>query len=314
MAPPQDIAILDQRNARFLIQEVITHIADWPVKSAAAFRNAIIGEMGTLAVNPMLDLHSEKDARFLRDLISRTVEEGRMIDFGFIPNEVLKDESWRSRDLFEIGELTQPFDDWLGVSSWEGGFNGYHISPHPFFPGQLLILELYGVSMPDVVDVIVVYDIISIEIKGLHNTMVYPATLVKGAPIDDESNKRRGSNSLDPLVTMLKLLSDGSVPIKHEPAPEKLNKARAAKGRFPIPAHTTVLTRDYVTQWHGGQPKHRHADKGGSHASPIAHWRRAHIRQLASGKVVAVRSSKVNWRTTEDLHRMFYKVKEGVKI
>jgi hypothetical protein len=83
-----------------------------------------------------------------------------------------------------------------------------------------------------------------------------------------------------------------------------LNKARAKKGLTEIPSHTMVQTRDYVTAFRHGQSHH----EKGKHASPIAHWRRAHKRQLASGLIVPVRSSKVNWREAEEMHRLFYRV------
>jgi hypothetical protein len=115
----------------------------------------------------------------------------------------------------------------------------------------------------------------------------------------------RGANCLDPMVTMLRLLADASVPIVDKPAPVRLNKARTKRGQWQIPAHTAVLTKDYVTAFRAAHSGH---SEKGTHASPVAHWRRAHKRILADGRVVPVRSSKVNWRDSAELHRLLYKV------
>jgi hypothetical protein len=90
-----------------------------------------------------------------------------------------------------------------------------------------------------------------------------------------------------------------------------LNKRRLQQGRFAIPAHTSVQTRDYVTQYNHHKATSKGEYKGGHHASPIAHWRKAHKRNLADGRIIDVKSSKVNWRDMEELHRMFYRVKEN---
>jgi hypothetical protein len=108
---------------------------------------------------------------------------------------------------------------------------------------------------------------------------------------------------------MLRLLADASIPITYREAPERLNKARVKQGKTPIPAHTTVHTHDYVTSF-SHRSTVRGPSKGGHHASPIAHWRREHFRHLADGRVIPVKSSKVNWRDHEELHRMFYRIRE----
>jgi hypothetical protein len=302
-----DIAFLPQDAAREFVYSIVEHLADWPIKTAAAFRNALLGD-GMLAINPILDIQEGPHVQFLRDALRMTVAEGKMIDFGFIPNEVIKTEAGRGKDAFEAGELQHPYENWLAISAWEGGMCGYHVCPHPFNPKEVLVIELYGVTVPGVADAIMIYDVVSLECKP-GETRMHPARII--VPETEASLQLRGSNSLDPLVTCLRFLADASIPVINRPAPEKLNKSRAKLGKFPIPDHTQVLTKDYVASFHSVVANGGRVNKGGHHASPVAHWRRAHKRTLACGRVIPVKSTKVNWRTTEELHRLFYRVPEG---
>lgn len=312
MKLPVDLKIknvmLGQDAAKQMILDVIDHLADWPIPSAEAFRNAVLGD-GFMSINPMLGIEDERSMHFLGEQIRTAIAEGRMIDFGFIPNVVLKEESLRSRTLFEAGELPQPYDDWVAISRWEGGMCGYFFASRADHPGHLLCMELYGVRMqPSKRDMILIYDIVSIAVEDVGQTRVIPAKLI----IDDANNDEaglsaRGANCLDPLVCMLAMLSDASIPVVDHPTPTKLNLQRARQGKHPIPAHAVVQARDYVSTFQPTRSAKGPA-LGGHHASPAAHSRRAHIRHLKTGKIVPVRSSKVNWRTSEELHRLFYRI------
>jgi len=301
--------MLPHKEALVAIQMMFEHLIDWPIKSAASFRNAVLGS-GMFAINPMLGIYLEEDINFLRGSIISAVTEGRMIDFGFIPNEMIKNESIRSRNMFETGEFQHPFESWLGLSSWEGGLNGYYITPHPFRPDEILVIELYGVDMPGIAPAIIVYDMVTIRVGGPGNTIVSPARMKypDGIVETEQEQRNRGSNSLDPLVVMLRLLADASIPITVTEAPDRLNRARAKQGKYLIPGHTTVHTKDYIASLRAATAARR-AGGGGTHASPTAHWRRAHVRHLADGKIISVRSSRVNWRDHDELHRIFYKIR-----
>ena len=301
--------LLPQREAAEVVSLLFQHLPDWPIKSAEAFRNAVLGD-AMLAINPLLAITEERDVTYLRNVIKDVVADGRMIDFGFIPNAVIKRESIASRHMYEAGELPHPFESWLGVTSWEGGFNGYLVAPHPARPEDTLVVELYGLSIaePKLGDAVLIYDMVSINAKP-GNTLVSPAYMrYPGGHVESELEQRnRGSNSLDPLVTMLRLLADAAIPITHVAAPAKLNAARAKKGRHQIPAHNVVHTKDYVSAFQS-RAYVKASARGGHHASPVAHWRRGHMRHLSNGKLVPVKASKVNWRTEEELHRLFYKL------
>lgn len=297
--------LMPQKEATQVLIHVMEHLAECPIRTAEGFRNAVLN--GSFCVNPVLGFQELADVQPLRNTMINAVSEGRMIDFGFIPNQVIKVEAVRSRPMFEAGEFDQPYETWLGVSRWEGGMNGYLFMSDPEFPGKVVSVELYGVQMPVLNDVILLYDIITLDISP-EGSRVIPIKFT--VPQSDEQLMARGANSHDPLVTMLRLLADASIPVIDRPAPERLNKARAKQGKHLIPAHTEVVTRDYVAAFDAVAAVRRGAGKGGHHASPIAHWRRSHHRHLSSGKVVPVRSSKVNWRDSDDLRRLFYRIKE----
>ena len=302
------VQLLPQGMAVEVIVSAFEHLDSWAMKSAEQFRNAVLGD-GMIAINPMINMHETQHAELLTKMLRTVVEEGRMIDFGYIPNDLIKSESQRAREVFESGELLEPFTTWLGVTWWEGGYNGYHVTTVNDHPGNYHVAELYGINMPSIGPLILIYDLMIIEIHGIGETRVRPCDMQypAGRYETDAEAKARGANSLDPLVTMLRFLADASIEVTHSPAPEKLNKARLQKGKFAIPEHSVVHTKDYVAMIRGHTSNGKRTYQGGHHASPVAHWRRAHMRHLQSGKIIPVRSSKVNWREAEDLRRMFYK-------
>jgi len=314
---------LENELASEAMIQLFQHLSSWKLPSAEAYRNASMSNDHGFALNPLMDLKgiSDDDSwRFLKNTIERTVREGRMIDFGHLPNQFLIDEAIRAREPFEAGELAHPYPSWLGVHSWEGGFNGYHVSTHPKYPGSILVIETYGLRVPPHgvrhggktlgdFDVILVYDIVSIKVNGPDQTILSPSLMLDEASNTEAAMRARAANSLDPMVTMLSLLSNATVPVLRKYVPDKLNKARAKAGRHPLPPHSIVKSQDYISMI-ASHNKVAIARGGGHHASPVPHWRRSHPRVLASGRMVQVKASKVNWRDGEELHRMFYRRKD----
>lgn len=73
--------------------------------------------------------------------------------------------------------------------------------------------------------------------------------------------------------------------VRRVEAPEALNRARAKKGRAPLPDYH-VVTLD-------GAERVASGNLTGGHASKRMHWRRGHFRRMASGLVVSVSPSLV---------------------
>lgn len=106
----------------------------------------------------------------------------------------------------------------------------------------------------------------------------------------------------------LGLLADDRVRLERETAPEKVNRARAARGRPSIPSRWKVA---WVTKL-AGRGSTDGAGRGGPHRSPIAHDRRGHQRRLPSGRLTWVRASRVGGLVKHmTRHRTFYEVATG---
>jgi len=70
-------------------------------------------------------------------------------------------------------------------------------------------------------------------------------------------------------------------------APEKLNKRRIKRGKTPLYEHRVIKI--------GGFSKAGHVlGVGINHASPRTHWRRGHVRTLASGKKIPIAAMLIN--------------------
>ena len=67
------------------------------------------------------------------------------------------------------------------------------------------------------------------------------------------------------------------------PAPARLNKQRAQKGKPPIAMRCEIrLNRSIMPR-----------TMGGTHNSPVPHWRRGHVRRLPTGRIAMVRPHPV---------------------
>jgi hypothetical protein len=86
-------------------------------------------------------------------------------------------------------------------------------------------------------------------------------------------------------VSALAALSSKGPHIRTQPAPEKLNKQRAKKGKLPIFEYHIVE----IPRW----ARERAEAQGGTHASPRLHWRRGHVRRLAGERRTLVRAALV---------------------
>jgi len=98
------------------------------------------------------------------------------------------------------------------------------------------------------------------------------------------------------------LLMSPHVKTEHTPAPVKLNKARTAKGKPVIGNRYKITLRDFKAE---RDPVSRMV--GGSHASPIPHWRRGHIRRLDDNRIIPVMPTIVGAKGVQsDIGRKMY--------
>jgi hypothetical protein len=104
--------------------------------------------------------------------------------------------------------------------------------------------------------------------------------------------------SLSNYPLAISLLNTRGCQIDLKRAPSIQNAKRTRIGKPPVPAHYNVNAGDYLTALGASKSGE---DKGGTHASPIPHLRRAHERILSSGKRVMVSPALVNVRTEGDI-------------
>lgn len=98
----------------------------------------------------------------------------------------------------------------------------------------------------------------------------------------DSMRNRLCSNLVGCMGMTVMLMSKG-VETEHEPAPDKLNKARAQKGKPPINERYTVRVRTgdtYMIASGDGEE----SIAGHSRGSPRMHWRRGHFRTIYRGE------------------------------
>src|SRR5215831_4430532 len=65
-------------------------------------------------------------------LAREAVTKGRLIDFGFLPNEFMMATSKRAGPAYQKQALNQPFrDSWMFRHEWERGIGVYLVNPTP---------------------------------------------------------------------------------------------------------------------------------------------------------------------------------------
>lgn len=220
------------------------------------------------------------------------IEEGRIFAFGVLENE--DHLHGRATDVIEglKDHVGQPFDlhPWAFV---------YEISTHKQ-DGNKTPIPVVGLVFPQAGGSVVVKDYLATP-KGLRftNQFVFHHT-ANGTTVtvqnrDGDSEDRVAGSLYPPAIAMLNTRGC-SIDLKR--APTIVNAKRARKGKNVIPGHYNVDAREYFAAL-GSTSKP--SNKGGTHASPIPHLRRAHERVLASGKRIWIPSALVNVRSEGDV-------------
>ena len=103
-------------------------------------------------------------------------------------------------------------------------------------------------------------------------------------------------------MTGLMILNTRNMPRNKVVASEKLNGSCVKRGKPIIPPYDRIDSSPYVTAILSRQDRVAGA-KGGTHASPMMHIRRGHIRNYASGERRFISDTLVN--ATEDMRKQF---------
>ncbi len=108
---------------------------------------------------------------------------------------------------------------------------------------------------------------------------------------EDQRSSRAARDCADEALAICHLMTALSLDKgRHEtlPAPEKLNRKRAKKGRVPLFEYKVLdIVADVLHQ----RKETAHERSSGHHSSPRMHTRRGHVRRLASGQTTWVRNA-----------------------
>ena len=98
----------------------------------------------------------------------------------------------------------------------------------------------------------------------------------------------------DGVASAAMMLTTRGIKTRVEEASAKLNAKRERSGKAPLPRVTHVDTRAYIDA-------RERTSLGGSHASPVPHLRRGHVRKLRSGRETWIRDMLVNCRSLAEV-------------
>jgi len=248
---------------------------------------------------------------FLLDELEQTIQiamnDGLMFDCGAWPDTMPKDFVSRAIKLMFDGALAHPFEQYMVLVRSDGCtfLTGVEATEHPrdckiwvmradkipdnwpgYEPGKNISFELVTTGFfrvdderPDVEH----------DNRVIH-TQAYPEMLYDFNP--DEHQNTLGYYYAQ-LACFLMMLNTRNLETRLITVAEKLNKARRKRGAKPLPPYRRVLNEDYVTALTQSKGERVSASMGGTHASPVGHKRRSHIRHLPKGDVM-VREAYVN--------------------
>lgn len=100
---------------------------------------------------------------------------------------------------------------------------------------------------------------------------------------DRKGDRETAHHALNWTTVAAAYLSMPGIERIETPAPARLNKQRAQKGKPPIAMRCEIRINRAI------MPR----TMGGTHESPVPHWRRGHVRRLPSGRIAMVRPHPV---------------------
>ena len=333
---PEDGAAKGGHDGEFSVEDVnditdedidfITASTLSPQVSYTQVRNAILAGR----ISPARGVDSSMVVGF--DI---AVNSGRVFDMGTMPNAAIIREGDRARKLFVAGHIDHPFgsrDPNLSTYAlfhrWEGGSSLYMVDAMRW--ANTPVLKPTTMMVSEAVAYIAEDNELSMLVTG-HITMTYFGGGSGGAddnvaihhtmsPLNlrtDEAMKSFTSNIMQPVLATMLLLSTEGIDHQRHTTNDKVNKRRVKDGKRPIPEHYAINTGPYITALTMTHAQRKALHQGGTHASPVPHLRRGHIRNLNAmhgGGTTWVRDALVNLRDpTAPLTRSFYSIQRGIK-
>jgi hypothetical protein len=234
---------------------------------------------------------------------------GRLMHGGHFPNSLIKAESKRAAKLYVDGWIGMPFTEpWVLFHTREDGPCAYLVLPNrPRGKDEaqdmgFSVVDFTPVLIQNRVRMLMMTDVADF-VPETHADRVGFRTIVRVSSmrmLDTRKSHAQhchdaASNILDPVLAILGALSTEGVEVEKVEPSRALNKARARIGKAPIPGHHRALVDGYVTALLNRGAR-RSEPGGGTHASPVGHVRRGHVRKLANGKRIWIKDMLVNMR------------------
>jgi hypothetical protein len=253
----------------------------------------------------------QEEVEQIERLTNAAVRAGRLIDFGYLPNAVIKSGGMRGGPLWQRRAIHSPFSEpWVFVHTWDaiagGGTAAYLVNPAS--GAGLEVCELQPVKVSGR-GVLMIGDRVlfgrDAPQSGKSTYHAIPSPNIVRFDDDpriaarlNEGRSPEGAavgNVGDPTMTAILILSTRNVGRETIRAPEKLQRARAKRGQPPIPNYEVVDSAPYVTAIQArGAKRERGEGLGGHHRSPIPHIRMGHPREYASGRSIFIADTLVN--------------------
>lgn len=276
---------------------------------------------GTVDLRFMVDFFTNDPKAFW--YVNESVEYSTAFDFSNV--SLAKEDIQANFDfairLLKDGLFTLPFNECLFVLSnseavllmqdrHQKGFDGLIITPCVYCPVVKQLSNRVLFPLGSFTNISALWQYIE-ERRMPTETERIDVKLVQFLTQNGVNLVFEGDHELYALITMElvktalacnQLLMSPHVKTEHSPAPTKLNKARALKGKPFIGDRYKITLRDFDIK---RDPATRMV--GGSHASPRPHWRRGHLRHLEGGRIVPVIPTVVGAQGTQsDIGKKMY--------
>lgn len=120
--------------------------------------------------------------------------------------------------------------------------------------------------------------------------------------LDSASKSHAMGAVMDGVIGLSMMLSTRNIKLRVEEVSQKLNKKRASSGKPPLPTVTHVNASHYFEAM-------RNSAQKGTHASPVPHLRRGHMRNYENGRTIWIKDTIVNARSISEIQRDHYEVR-----
>lgn len=253
---------------------------------------------------------SQQTIEHTEKMTHAAVMAGRLVDFGHLPNAVIKHGGRRGGPLWQRGAIHSPFrDPWVFMHTWDaqvGGAAAYLVNPS--HDAVIEVCELQPVKL-DGLGVFMIGDRVLFDrsLPAAGSAMYHAIASPNIVRFDEDPRVKNDLNNGgspesaaagnvgDPTMTAMLILATRNVERQTVRADEALQRSRIKRGKPPIPNYDVVNSTPYVTAIQArGAGRKQGENLGGGHRSPIPHIRMGHPREYASGRSIFIADTLVN--------------------